>query len=160
VLEVLLNEPGTLTGTDNLPDPAQIADDRDRRIAGIVLELQTEAGEFRLADVLARCHDPADAERVSELARRGAERGNYESMLRASLDRIRRASRDRELEHSKRRFLGTSTEADPIAGAEDDRKVLADGVRRHTHFAPRRLIRQTSEPGPQESPSVPSTTTE
>ena len=70
VLEVLLNEPGLLTVVGALPDLSGIADDRDRRIAGIVLELNETLGEFRLNDVLARCQDPADAD-----TRAGAMRG-------------------------------------------------------------------------------------
>ncbi|MGB2985635.1 MAG: DNA primase [Phycisphaerae bacterium] len=145
VLEVLLNEPGALAVIKERPDVTAIADDRDRRIATIVFELAGEIGEFRLADVLARCDDPADAERVTELAHRGAGLGNYEAMLRAAFDRIRRASEDRELERSKERLLHVETQPQPLAGPTADRKTVCDGMKKHAHFAPRRLIRQGGE---------------
>ena len=38
----------------------------DRRLAGVVLALREQLGEFRLADVLARCDDPEDVERAKQ----------------------------------------------------------------------------------------------
>ena len=139
VLEVVLNEPGALRGLDDWPDVARIVDERDRRIARIVFDL---IGQL-----------------VTELARRGADLDAYEATLRNAFDRIRCASDDQELERRKQRLL----EADTVHVAETDVKdvgeMIHDGVKKHRHFAPRRLIRQSIDQRgqsgqPTESPSM------
>lgn len=144
VLEVVLNEPEALAGIEDVPDPGLIADPCERRITTTVFNLWEARGTFRMADVLAQCHDPADAERVAELARRGEGLTDYAKTLRTSFDRIRRASDDRDLEERKKRLLQEETPSCASGEALGDRERVSDGVRRHAHFAPRRLIRRSA----------------
>jgi DNA primase len=141
VLEALLSEPGAGDSVDGLPDATRIADQRDRRIAMIVFELVPKPGGFCLADVLGRCGDAADAERVSELACRGAALRDHRATLRLALARTRRAGQESELEESKQRLLEAAGRGSSVLGGTDCREIVSDGVRQHTHFAPRRLIR-------------------
>ncbi len=138
LLELGLSEPGVLASREELPDYARIADTRDRRIAQVVFELIDEIGEFHLADVLARCTDPQDAERVTELAHRGASmQGKYEERLNVALERIRRGAADLcELAERKQRLLnaqGGSTEQ------RDQLAAINKAVMAPTGFAARRL---------------------
>ncbi len=139
ILEVLLNEPGLLGVVGSPGDPSAIMDERDRRIAGLVLALADELGEFHLADVLARCVDPADAERVTELASRGEELGNYEVRLRSAIERLKSASSDTAVDMARHTASGLSSDG----GTSDRLAVCHDGAKGHRHFAPRRLIRRT-----------------
>lgn len=143
VLGVALNESGVLRTAGELPDVSRIADERDRRIAGIMGEVARELGEFRPADVLARVHDPADAERVAELARRGATYygANYEETFRLALERMRDAADADEVDRSKRKLSDAAQED----GGADAREQLANihrGIKERRHFLPRRLARQ------------------
>lgn len=150
VLEVLLNEPGLIGVFDDRPDPARIADERDRRIAGWMFEAAREFGEFRASDVLARSSDSADAERIAELATRGDARGNYEATLRLALERIRQAAQGEGLERARHNLLDAQR-GDERAVADDDLATFVDGSRLHRHFGPRRMIRRAAEapiPGP------------
>ncbi len=142
LLEVVLNEPALLSIAEGEADPSGIADEQDRRIAAVVFEAARRPEEYRLGDVLARCHNGGDAGRVAELARRGAERGNYEATLRVALHTLGRAARDAEVEESRQRLLAASA---GVAGQEvtADGERLSVGMREHRHFAPRRLIRRT-----------------
>lgn len=92
LLEVVLNEPGLLSGQEQLPNVGRIADGRDRRIAEAVFSLAGELGEFRISDVLAKFEDAADVARVSALTDRGAARGNYEKTFHLALERLVRAA--------------------------------------------------------------------
>jgi hypothetical protein len=133
VLEVALNEPATLSMFDGKPNASRIQDARDRRIAAALLAAAAEAPEFRIADVLARLRDEQDAERVSELARRGAERGNFDATMRVALERIGQAARREEYEASRGRMLAMA--------APDADTSLSETMKEHRHFAPRRMIR-------------------
>jgi hypothetical protein len=137
-LEVVLNEPGLLAGRGDLPDVARIADQRDRRIGAAVLEKYQSVGEFRRDDVLACFHEPADVERVLELARRGADRGNYERTWELALARLGRAVNA---------GLGPgAADAPPelASGTEPGQALagVAEQLRNHRGYAPRRLIRR------------------
>ena len=151
VLEVLLNEPGLLSALGTSPpDLGRIADAHDRSIASVVLELADSLGEFRVSDVLLRFHEAADVDRVMELARRGARRGNYADTLRVALDRIQRAMRDEELEQSRQRV---TTAVDALDESEEAREQLArisDGFREYRGFAPRRKVREIRATAPTE----------
>ena len=142
VLEVLLNEPRACPAAEELPDMNGIADERDRRIARIVSGLIQQGGEYRLADVLARCEEPGDSDRVAALAQRGAHRGNFEATLQIALAQLGRTARGYEVQRGKERFLraGVGREAPSSAEAAHDQEMVSGGVKEHRHFVPRRLI--------------------
>lgn len=142
VLEVVLNEPGLLLALDAPLDVSRIASDGDRRIATAVVELSKQLGEFRLSDVLARCGESGGAERIAELAQRGADRGNYEATFRLALSRLQQCAQRDEANRARDRLLsGQVAQALPDGnGQVGDELVL--GMKAHRHFAPRRLIRQ------------------
>ena len=161
VLEVVLNEPGLLATVDGPLEPERIVDDRDRRIAEVVMGLRDELGKFCLADMLARCHEPADAERATELTQRGAARGNYESTLRLAVERLRRASRFRGVEQDARMLCESTSNGETSRGIRSHLETVGDGLKEHRHFAPRRLIRRAVDgvgtdaaDVPDEGPSV------
>lgn len=139
VLEVLLNEPSLLAVVGAMPDLSGIADDRDRRIAEFVLELDKSLGEFRLNDVLARCEKPADTERVAELAQRGARRGNHEATFRTALEQLQEMDRMSTLDYHRRRLLDREIDASAGESHAEDEHILSAGVRQRRHFVPRRL---------------------
>lgn len=134
VLEVVLNEPSALQTVGPLPDPESIADESDRRIAGMVVDLARELAEFRLTDVLACCREPADAQRVAELAERGRLRGNYEETLKGAVTRIRGTIADRKVECSKEKLFGVLAKGGAVGEANehlaDVQRGLNEGQRR------------------------------
>jgi DNA primase len=144
LLGAVLNEPAVLFETENWPKPDHALDAQDRRLAEIVLDTAAQLGEFRLADVLARCHEPEDVERVAFFADGGARRGNHKATFAGALDRIRRARRTRELDDKRRELV------DKLAGGKDghetqtDLQLLSEGLKEHRHYAPRRLIRRAA----------------
>ena len=144
VLEVLLNEPGVLQTVGPLPDLQGITHERDRSIAGIVVDLARELGEFRLPDVLARCQDPADAQRVAELAERGKVRGNYEETLAAAISRIRGTLIDRKVECSKEKLFGALASGGAVGEANEHLADVQRGLNEsRRRFHGRRFSRNT-----------------
>ena len=145
LLGVLVNEPG-LGSTFALGEleTGSMRQARDRRIAEMVWRALGELGsEFRLTDARARLEDPADGERLLELARLGLERGNYETTLNQALERIRRADNSAATASAVRLLTGAEAER-PDPQALD---TFQQNVREHRHFAPRRIIRRAvSEP--------------
>ena len=141
LLEVVLNEPGLLATVDDVLDVGRIVDDRDRRIAKAVIELFDELGEFHLADVLARCHEPGDAERIEELARRGEHYhgGNFEGTFQLALERIRLASRVRGLDQRRRRLFESTSDGNVSGSMTEGLEAVHEGVKEHRHFVPRRM---------------------
>lgn len=131
VLEVLLNEPSRLRDLEGQLDIERIRSERDRRIAGIVVGVGEQIGEYSLADVLARCSDPDDILRVCALAESGALRGNYEATLHGALSRLEQS--------------GRWAKAAPVRG--DVREALAlrhAAQKENRQFVPHRDIRMTS----------------
>jgi hypothetical protein len=111
--------------------------------------------------VLSRFSDPQDVARISDLARDGASRGNYENTLRVALERIRNVQSTREVERTKERIADRVGKTDNSEDALGEMAVLREGVRGHRHFAPRRLIRQSvdavsllDDPAPSNTESV------
>ncbi|UCE59111.1 MAG: DNA primase [Phycisphaerales bacterium] len=153
LLEVVLNEPGVLESVNDMPDVARIASQRDRRIAKNVMELAQQVGEFRLIDVLGRCSDPSDAERIEELARRGAAKGNYVTNLEVALERIRRASSDKEMELGKKKYTDAETEPASSDGVEGRFRTFVSGAREHRHFIPRGRRRDANSTGVDRDPA-------
>ncbi len=147
ILEVALNEPGLLATVVGELNVASIIDVRDRRIAGVVVGLSNELGEFRLADVLARCHEPGDAERIEELVTRGLARGNYDSTLRLAFERIRLATRSRDVDDAARRLLEQTPGVGTAEERSEERDAVHDGLKERRHFAPRRFVRRRLERG-------------
>jgi len=141
VLEVLLNEPSAADAEALLLDVERVADDRDRRIAAAVFGLLERDRQFVLADVLARLHEPLDAQRVEKLTRDGEARGNYINTLRLAVERIRRASDEKELELGRQRCVGAKTAEGPFEDSRDELESYNDGVQRHRHFVPRKWQR-------------------
>lgn len=139
LLEVLLNEPGLLGSLDVWPDPARIVDARDRRVAQWVFESARNFGDFTLADVLAFAKDGDDASRIAELATRGQARGNYETSMRVALDRLKDSSAASGRDDARRKIL----ESPENSG--DELTAYADGIRRHRHFGPLRMVRRVAE---------------
>lgn len=142
LLEVLLNAPDLLGMVGEEFDPARIADPRDRRIATALFDARRHGGPPSLADVFARCHDPADAQRVTELVERGAARGNFEATLRLALERLAETVRGGVTQASKRRLLDAAATGNPAQESSDAGRMLNDAVREHGHFVGRRLVRR------------------
>ncbi len=140
LLEVALAEPGVLCVVDTIPEPRGIVDERDGRLVDVVLALRAQLGEFRLVDVLARCDDPDDVERATELARRGAERENYEPTLRLALVRIHSATVEWEADRQRAKLMDAAKSAEP----DDKTRDVPDGIRndapRRLRFVPRHLL--------------------
>lgn len=113
VLEILLNEPALLHGFEQAAGFERIMNECDRRIAIALRDLSAESQEVRLTDVLARCSDTGDAERIGELVRRGAARGNFAATLRLAASRI----------------------------AKHGKIESAEAVQTYRHFAPKRMVR-------------------
>lgn len=141
VLEVLLNDPALMSMVDSVPDLTRISDPRHRRIATALFDARREGGPVTLADVLARCHDPADAQRVAELIDRGAARGNFERTLTLALERLGQTVRGSVVERSRQRWLEAAAGEDPSPQTDDDQRVVRDGVSEHRHYVPRRFVR-------------------
>lgn len=135
LLEILLNEPGLLGTLENWPDPRGIADLRDRRIASWVFDCARSFGEFSLRDVLAQAQDGEDAARVAELAVRGQQLGNFQASFQASIERLEQREAEGKLEQARSALL----QAPQPEG--DELEIYAEGVSRHRHFGPRRLVR-------------------
>lgn len=144
VLEVLVNEPGLVSLFGAVPDLGRIEDERDRRIATAVFEAAVDPDTYRLSDVLARCLDVADTQRVEQLARQGAERGNFEATLRVAIARLGAAAQNRAVDRSRERVLSGDANSARANGSNEDREKLSLGTKQHRHFAPRRLIRQAA----------------
>lgn len=142
LLEVLLNQPGLWATCSPVPDVCRIVNERDRRIASAVLERAVQAGEFRLADVLAQFDEPADVTRVLELAQRGAERGNYERTFSLALERIRGVLKNEEAEWSRQRYFAAQAIEEPLENSRDQVAGFQDRVRERRSYVPRRMIRQ------------------
>lgn len=138
LLEVLLNEPGLLGSLTEWPDTARIAEARDRRIAEWIFDCSRTFGDFTLTDVLARAQDGDDAARVAELATRGHTVGNYQSSFEVAVARLQQCGATLKLDSARRKLM----EAPQAEG--DELAVYADGVRRHRHFGPLRLVRQAA----------------
>lgn len=147
VLEVGLNNPALADRYADACDVSRIADARDRRIAEALFAAAAESPESRLADVLARLSDPLDAARVEELARRGADRGNFEATLDVALFRIRQAARRQEWEERRRQLLapgGDNTSGSSRTCSVVEEQELSLTVMQYKHFAPSRLIRRAT----------------
>jgi len=142
LLEVLLNAPNLLDMIGEELDTARIADPRDRRIATAFFDARRKGGPLSLADVLARCHDPSDAQRVTELVDRGAARGNYEATLQLALARLAETIRGGAAQASRRRLLDAMAMGQPPQENGDTDRTQNDFVREHRHFAGRRLVRR------------------
>jgi DNA primase len=138
LLEVLLNEPGLLGSLSEWPDTARIIGARDRRIAEWIFDCARNFGDFTLTDVLARAQDGDDAARIAELATRGQAVGNFEASFQVAVQRLKQYGATLKLD-SARRSLMESPE-----GEGSELEVYADGVRRHRHFGPLRLVRQAA----------------
>ena len=109
------------------------------------MELAAKGNGTQLADVLARFHEPALIERITELADRGARRGNYENTYPAGLERIQQALRNDATERSRQECISTPTRDDSEGQRRDQLDALSSGVRAHRGFVPRRRIRQATE---------------
>lgn len=145
VLEVLVTKPELIATVEELPGFSRIADERDRRIAAVVMGSANRGGVAGCADVLACLNDPADVQRAIDLAHQGEQRGNLESTLRLAVERIHGALRSEAVEQSKQWFVAAP---DSDEASETSRQKLADlsqGVREHHSFSPRRLIRQAAQ---------------
>lgn len=140
VLEVALNEPDLWPGVASRFALDRISDERDRRIAGMI-DAAASGGTYCLTDVLVRCDDGADAERICALARTGAARGNYESTLGEAVRRLEQLERAQAVENSRERFLRRDADAPEESVSTDDADDVCRSVREHRHFAPRRLLR-------------------
>lgn len=145
VLEVLLNEPALASSVAGKVDLERISDERDRYIAAAVLEAAGDPETYRLSDVLARCRDTADTERVEELVRAGAARGRFEQTLQVALYRLEMETNSHDIEESRNKLMAgavLSGSASP-ADLEVSKKISA-ATYGHCHFGPRRMIRQAS----------------
>lgn len=152
LLEVALNEPGLLSEIDDRSVVDLLTTERDRRIADVLFELYDRLGEFHLSDVLVCLRVDGDTARVTELAERGAARGNYVATFRHALACLQRDPGDGESVVRVKELLadrGTGLEGAPEAASANDRLV------NHKHFAPRRWLRRvavvTDESAPSES---------
>ena len=142
LLEVVLNDPNLLTNSEAIPDMERIADSRDRRIGSMVRTLWKERGAFRPVDVSVQCEAQEDAERVAELAGRGAVLVDYPRWFDAAVRRIRRAIEDEKTEHDREQCVRVPADDRP---PNELMAAVGRGASEHRSFAPRRLIRNRSE---------------
>ncbi|MEK6675445.1 MAG: DNA primase [Planctomycetota bacterium] len=146
LLGAALNEPGLLTLIGNFPDVDRIADERDRRIAKVIQAAAGEKGEFVLRDILLRCEDVEDASRVTALLWEGEKRGQFAetyTSAKSSIVRFTQAARD----------IGSAKVTAELLVAVDDEsarsdvRVAQEGLMKHRHFAPRRILRRVAGDG-------------
>lgn len=145
LLGVVLNEPALLHDVTGSFEVSRIIDERDRRIGLVVLDLWETIGDFHLADVVSALEHPEDVERLEELSRRAAERGNYQATLQVALERMKHARRFANL--SDWRVSG-SAELEQVPNAADEMSSLQEGLRSGHPFVPARLRRQVVPPTP------------
>lgn len=160
VLEVLLNEPGLLTTLVPYPNFERIADSLNRRIATLVGELVTSLGDVGLTDILARFHSPQEVERVTQLAHRGEQRGNYQETLRSSLVAIGSAAADDHWDLEKQHWSSGQNED---VDSEDTRSRLllaGETMLSRRGYVPRRFHSRSNEPGLANEDSSTTTTVE
>ena len=143
MLGVLLNEPGLWSSVKPPPTVDLIEDERERRLATLVLDVLGEASDFSLSEVLARVHDPADVARLTDLAYEGIQRGNYADTLRLAIERIRGAEQDALVERSRQMLKAAGSDNAVSDEGQEHLATVSKGVREHRHFAPRRMIRLT-----------------
>lgn len=141
VLEVLLNDPAVWWSTEPLLDTRRIHNALDRRILSVVLNLSEEATPFKLHGVLAHFHDPEEVRRVTELAERGAERGNWANTFASAHEQIRQAVEHEEWRRNRRARLKRTDDDRPAAGA-DHPTAVPQASQNHRQFVPRRLSRR------------------
>jgi DNA primase len=137
LLGAVLNEPGLLGAANGKLDVTRIRNEVDRRVAERVLELFGRVGDFRLADLLAVCHDPGELTRVMALSEQGAARANYEATFQLALARVVR--RSGSILPGNGPSVSDESTGDPES--RESLQAFSDAVRTHRHFAPRRMIR-------------------
>ncbi len=144
VLEVLLNEPGLWLEVGFAVDLAEISEPRLRRLMSVALDGVAKLGTaFSVSDALGRCPEVEDAALLTELARNGARRANYDATLRTALEQIHRAGVARRVAEESRRLAGDPGGESPRADAEEALGVIHEAAREQKHFAPRRIIRES-----------------
>lgn len=139
ILGALLNEPGLAAEVSLAKNASAIPHEEDRRIGELIGDLFERWGDFHLSDVVAGLEDPALAARATELARLGAERGNYETTVRVAMERLKLAHRLRRLDENRTHILRAG-----VSSAVQDAghwTELQDGLRAGHPFAPPRMRR-------------------
>lgn len=144
VLEVVLAEPGLAAELSCFRDAPPPRDAGLQRLVDVVRRAAEELGEFRLADIFARCEERADAALAAELAERGSQSGNFESRLRVALDKIGHAAARTVLQVEKRKLLGQerSIEEERVPLA-----LIAQQAMARRHYVVPRLTSSMNKPG-------------
>lgn len=141
LLGVVLSDGGYCADAGDVLRCAPFGSAMDRGLAGVALELFDAYGEFDLGEVLARCEEPAMAQRAIDLAEEAQRRGNPAASVHAALSRWDDAQRERQLSGLR----GNIVEAISRPPSEDDDAAQAaaheylDGLTKARHFAPRRF---------------------
>ena len=141
-LEFVLNDSSLLASDGSMADVARIADPRDRRIGLIVCALWKERGAFRPVDVSVKCDAPEDAQRVTELAGRGAAREGFSGWFELAVQCIQSAIKNETTERRRDECVGVPE------GKQPSNELLAavgHGASEHRSFAPRRMTRNRNE---------------
>lgn len=144
VLEVLLNRPEVMEGR-SLPPIDRIADDFDRRIASVVLDLLRSEQGLSMSGVLARVDDSVEVERVMALAQRGVDRGNYAATFQLAIERIDQAIEQQKNERTRSEWIGSKDDPARASESFDYLKQIAEAAKTHSRFAPRRMVRKVAD---------------
>jgi len=144
MLGVLLNDPTSWRTVTPRPNPQLIDNERDRRLANVMLQALEEGSEVSLPILLSRFEDPADVGRLTDLAYDGVQRGNYEATLRAAVERISRGNRVAEVERCRLQLRTTPPQGGDGENGKELLEAVNQGLREHRHFAPRRMIRMAA----------------
>lgn len=123
VLSVICCEPGLYAEAAEIFDPGQIRDPQLRRIAGMILGLIEQFGEFHPSEILEKCTDPADAARVVDLIERGRAGGPLAIRLEEALNRIKAHACAEQCKQVSREIVAGTATADEAARADQDRKL-------------------------------------
>jgi len=90
ILEVLLNKQELFSKVKAvLPDVSDFSDPELKQIAGRIWGCYQDGVGMTLAEILAGCQSPELCRKMTDLADRGADRGNYEQTLSDALENIK-----------------------------------------------------------------------
>lgn len=144
LLEILICSPADFGPAEEKFSPAQIHDDRLRRVADACFECYTEAPAFSSSDVLARLDDADLGGLVVELAMEGANKGNFTSRIEQALGRLEQIWVTEETREDARR-VANELSTDPT-NRDDVLRGVSARFSEHRGFAPPKSIRGSSRP--------------
>lgn len=104
ILAVLVNEPGHFSAAESVLDADRCVDARRKRVAGVVVQLCRELGEFSVAEIMDRLDDPGDAQWVTDLVYRGQSVESYEQTMTGCIARLNQIESQRRVRQAADRI--------------------------------------------------------